>query len=571
MGFIELLAQHVSIKAFALVTLVTWTALMTINRIREHRKIKSIGNYAHTLQPRLPFGLDFIYYGIRSTIAHKNLELWRDIFFANSTYTTYTCEMRVLNERVIFTVDPENVKAVLATQFHDFGKGPGFKDEWAELLGDSIFTTDGAQWHDSRQLLRPQFTRDRLSDLHCFENHIQTLFKAMANGGPLEGEDQEVDLSRADGRRLDISQLFYRYTLDVATDFLLGSDVKSLSYVNSLQISSLHVTTSIVHPQLTISPTTQRTPKNDFAEAFAQAQRLQNIMVRASRLRWLIPKGTYRASIRKIDAFVNGFIQRALLMGPDELAARSSDNKGTGSYTFLHALAGFTRDPKVLRDQILAVLIAGRDTTAATLSWAVYELSRNPHVVRRLRAEILATVGPGNRPPSYEHLKDMPYLRAVLNETLRLYPVVPFNVRVALRDTTLPRGGGPSGAEPLPVLRGTRLGYSTLVMQRRPDLYPPPSETFADPAVFSPERWAVWHPRPHDYIPFNAGPRICIGQQLALTEMSYTLCRIFQRFERVQSFMGEIDGGEPLLKSDIILSPGQGVHVAFWEAKKGTN
>lgn len=293
-------------------------------------------------------------------------------------------------------------------------------------------------------------------------------------------------------------------------------------------------------------------------------------MVRASRLRWLTPKGAYRANIRKIDAFVNGFIQRALLMSPDELAARSSDKAGS-SYTFLHALAGFTRDPKVLRDQILAVLIAGRDTTAATMSWAIYELSRHPHAVRRLRTEILETVGPyddGNRLPTYEHLKNMPYLRAVLNETLRLYPAVPFNVRVALRDTTLPRGGGPHGDEPLPVLKGTKVGYSTLVMQRRRDLYPPASETFADPAVFSPERWAVWHPRPHDYIPFNAGPRICIGQQLALTEMSYTLCRLFQRFERVESFMGAIDGGEPLLKSDIILSPGQGVHVAFWEAKR---
>ncbi|OTA06438.1 Cytochrome P450 CYP2 subfamily [Trichoderma parareesei] len=533
MGFIELVAHHVSIKAICLVTLALWVARMTINRIREHRKIKSMGNYGHALQPRLPFGIDFIYYGVRSTIAHKNLELWRDIFFANGTYT---CEMRILNERVVLTVDPDNIKAVLATQFHDFGKGPDFKREWSELLGDSIFTTDGAQWHDSRQLLRPQFTRERLSDLHCFETHVQALFKAMANGGPLHGEGQEVDLSRADGRRLDISELFYRYTLD-----------------------------------------------HDIAEAFAEAQRLQNIMVRASRLRWLIPKAAYRANIRKIDAFVNGFIQRALLMSPDELAARSSsdDNnnnnniKGTGGYTFLHALAGFTRDPKVLRDQILAVLIAGRDTTAATMSWAIYELSRHPHVVRRLRTEILETVGPyddndGGRLPTYEHLKNMPYLRAVLNETLRLYPAVPFNVRVALRDTTLPRGGGPDGAEPLPVLRGTKVGYSTLVMQRRPDLYPPASETFADPAVFSPERWQVWHPRPHDYIPFNAGPRICIGQQLALTEMSYTLCRIFQRFERVQSFMGEIDGGQPLLKSDIILSPGQGVHVAFWEAKKGT-
>lgn len=310
-----------------------------------------------------------------------------------------------------------------------------------------------------------------------------------------------------------------------------------------------------------------RTPKQDFAESFNEVQRIQNILIRVSKLRRFIPKRAFFANLGVINHFVNHFIQRALRMSPDELAAHTKSDK---DYTFLHELASFTRDPKILRDQIVAVLLAGRDTTASTLSWALYELSRHPQAVARLRNEILETVGE-DRLPTYDHLKNMPYLKAVLNETLRLYPSVPFNMRIALKDTTLPRGGGPDGSEPIAILKDTPIGYSTLVMQRRADLYPPVSDTFADPGIFSPERWAVWHPKPHDYIPFNAGPRICIGQQFALTEMSYTLCRIFQRFERVQSFMHEVDGGEPLLKSDIVLSPGQGVQVAFWEAKKKTD
>lgn len=120
---------------------------------------------------------------------------------------------------------------MLATQFADYGKGKPFHEEWDVFLGDSIFTTDGQLWRDSRQLIRPQFTRDRVSDLHCFESHFQTLFKTIANGGPLDGEDQPVDLAAANGRRVDIRDLFFRYTLDVATEFLLGGDVKSLSYV----------------------------------------------------------------------------------------------------------------------------------------------------------------------------------------------------------------------------------------------------------------------------------------------------------------------------------------------------
>lgn len=158
---------------------------------------------------------------------HDNLNHWRtELFYPLNSWTS---EARVLNCRMIFTADPANLKAILATQFNDYGKGEEFHAEWKDFLGDSIFTTDGRQWHASRQLIRPQFTRDRVSDLECFESHMDTLFRAIANGGALESEKQEVDMSRVNGRILDISELFFRYTLDVATEFLLGSDVKSLS------------------------------------------------------------------------------------------------------------------------------------------------------------------------------------------------------------------------------------------------------------------------------------------------------------------------------------------------------
>lgn len=269
-----------------------------------------------------------------------------------------------------------------------------------------------------------------------------------------------------------------------------------------------------------------------------------------------------------MNAFVYGYVRKALELSPDELASKA---KSDMSYTFLHELASYTRDPKVLRDQLVAVLLAGRDTTAATLSWALYELGRHPDVVRRLRAEVLGVVGP-DRTPTYADLKGMRYLQNVMNETLRLYPVVPFNVRFSLADTTLPRGGGPDGRAPLAVLKDTPIGYSTLVMQRRADLYPAASaadgKPLPPPDTFAPDRWARWQPRPWQYVPFNGGPRICIGQQFALTEMGYVLTRLFQRFERVESFMHDVDGGSPTLKAEIVLQPGDGVKVAFWEAKR---
>ncbi|POR31627.1 Cytochrome P450 52A1 [Tolypocladium paradoxum] len=534
MGLVETLLEHASVKSVSVFLVWAYLVWAVLARLDEHRRIKRLGSHGRAVRSYMPWGLDFMARSIRSTLRQKTMEFWRDDLFAATG--GWTAEARVAGQRVVFTADPDNVKAMLATQFGDFGKGEPFHREWEEFLGDGIFTTDGARWHSSRQLIRPQFTRDRVSDLECFESHVATLFRAMANGGPLDGEGQAVDAARRDGRVVDISDLFYRYTLDVATDFLLGTDVKSLS-----------------------------TPRQEFAEAFNEAQRIQNLITRTSKLRWLVPKFAFRACLRVINGFVHGFIERALRLTPAELA-RSPDAKGRRGYTFLHELARFTRDPKVIRDQVVAVLLAARDTTAATLSWAVYELARHPGALARLRAEILDAVGP-DAPPTYEHLKSMPYLKAVLNETLRLYPAVPFNVRLALRDTTLPRGGGPDGSEPMPVLKDTPVGYSPLVMQRRADLYPPVSDVFADPAVFSPERWAHWHPRPHEYIPFNAGPRICIGQQFALAEMGYVLVRMFQRFSRLDSHMFALDGGEPMLRSDIVLSPGQGVHVAFFEAK----
>jgi cytochrome P450 len=105
-------------------------------------------------------------------------------------------------------------------------------------------------------------------------------------------------------------------------------------------------------------------------------------------------------------------------------------------------------------------------------------------------------------------------------------------------------------------------------MQRREDLYPPASATFAPVDVFSPERWYTWQPKPWQYIPFNGGPRICIGQQFALTEMGYVLTRLFQRYERIDNYMAEVDGGTPNLRSDIVLQPADGVRVGLWEAKK---
>jgi len=275
--------------------------------------------------------------------------------------------------------------------------------------------------------------------------------------------------------------------------------------------------------------------------------------------RAFIPKGRYHKGIRVLERFVEPYIARTLALTPEELEKLSKSDK---DFSFLHMVARSTRDAKEIRDQLMAVLIAGRDTTAATLSWTIYELANYPATYRKLRDEVLATVGP-SRAPTYEDLKSMTYLTHTLNETLRLYPAVPFNTRSALQDTRLP---GKPGQPDIIVLEGDTVTYSTMAMQRRADLYPPVSEKFADPGLFSPDRWDHWTPKAWNYLPFNGGPRICVGQNFAMTEMALTLVRLLQKYGRLE-YRG--DWHAQYHKAEIVGAPGHGAPVAFFEAVDG--
>lgn len=143
----------------------------------------------------------------------------------------WTVESHGLGSREVVTMDPENIKAVLATQFEDFGKTETFHTDWEPFLGDSIFATDGEKWQSGRKLFRPQFTRQRVSDLDCFERHSQVLLRALANGVCAENENDFVDLSKADGKKIEIYSLLLRHAFDITADFLLGDNINSLWYV----------------------------------------------------------------------------------------------------------------------------------------------------------------------------------------------------------------------------------------------------------------------------------------------------------------------------------------------------
>ncbi|KAI6777585.1 Cytochrome P450 [Emericellopsis cladophorae] len=138
----------------------------------------------------------------------------------------------------------------------------------------------------------------------------------------------------------------------------------------------------------------------------------------------------------------------------------------------------------------------------------------------KLRREIDETLR--GRQPTYEDIKSMVYLGRIVRETLRMYPPIPFNGRVAVCDTVLPRGGGPDGKAPIYVQKGRQIAYSVFPMHRRADLWG------SDADEFQPDRWETARPR-FAYLPFSAGPRICPGQHFATIESSYFLTRLLQR------------------------------------------
>ena len=192
-----------------------------------------------------------------------------------------------------------------------------------------------------------------------------------------------------------------------------------------------------------------------------------------------------------------------------------------------------TSDRTRIRSELLNILLAGRDTTAALLTNLFFELPRHPEIMARLRAEIAEHVGP--EPPTYAQLKEMRYLRAVINESQRLYPIIAANSREAKQDTLLPHGGGPDGTAQVLIPKGSIVLWHMWSMHRREDIYGPDAEEF------NPSRWMDGEHessplRPGwGYLPFQGGPRVCIGQQFALTETGYVVVRMLQEFPVIES------------------------------------
>ncbi|KAE9377405.1 cytochrome P450 alkane hydroxylase-like protein [Stipitochalara longipes BDJ] len=431
---------------------------------------------------------DFVWKTLRNAKQDRYLEGTNERFKQYGT----TFAAKHMHYHTIHTIEPANIKQILATGFDDFKLSSFRVDAMVPLFGKGIFTTNGSRWSHSRALLRPSFARHNMENhLPFMESHFEHMMKAIPT----------------DESTVDLQKLFFAFTMDTATEFLFGHSVHTLQ---QMQLGN------------TVGPSASDITDAEFVDSYTSS--CINIVhdIRLGALSKLHYSPSTKRAQNRAFAYIDRFVDEALAL---RTAQKYSKVNSESQYVFLNELAKETDNREELRDQILNVLLAGRDTTASLLSNTFWELARHPEIYSKLREEVSFL---GGREPTYEELKNMKYLKYCLNESLRLRPVVPANTREAIRDTILPLGGGEDGQSPMFVKKGTHVYYSVYAMHRREEFFGEETEEY------KPERWERlklgW-----EFLPFNGGPRICLGQQFALTEASYLTVRMLQKFSRMEA------------------------------------
>ena len=383
----------------------------------------------------------------------------------------------------IFTIEPQNLQAVFAKDFASWGVQPLRLFPFEPFIGKGIMDSDGAFWEHSRSLIRPTFSKAQITDFSAFDVHVNRL----------------LDLVPIDGTTVDLQPLFTRLALDSSTDFLFGESVSSLL------------------------PTNASSSAKAFLAAFNYGQKGVGHRMQLPQFNIFTRDRKFWASCKTAQDFVDGFVDKALM--------HHSDGKESDRYILAYELAKESKDRIDIRNQLLNIFMPAHDASAVALTNIFFHLARNPPVWTKLREEALGkdvTANTGSGEITWERLKSLNCLQHVISETLRLNPAIGTISRAALRDTTLPTGGG-SGDCPIFVRKGDVVATSLYALHRRVDLYG------ADANIWCPERWESLRAKPWTYLPFGGGPRICPGQQLGFAEVGYTLVKFLERFKTIEN------------------------------------
>jgi len=364
---------------------------------------------------------------------------------------------------------PDHFKQVLQDNNRNYKRNTFFNNIVKQFVGLSLFTADGDEWLSRRRLMQPAFHRQRL-----------TYFgQVMADSATrlLERWDQ-----RPDGQRLAVDQEMMTLTLQVAGRALFSRDLLGEARELGQAFTDL-------------SEYMNYRMNNPFSlPAFVPTR----------------PNRKFRQAMRPVDGKIFAMIDERRRDGQpsDDLLAMLMEARDADT--------GQGMTEAQLRNEVAVMMFAGHETTSVTLTWACYLLSQNPEAEARLQAELDQVLG--GRAPAMADLPRLPYTRAVIDETLRLYPPAFGITRQSIKADEF-------GGYRIPANASLTLVFYNVHRDAR--FWSEP-ERF-DPDRFTPER-SAGRP-PFAYLPFGAGPRQCIGNQFALTEAQLVLATLAQRYQ----------------------------------------
>lgn len=365
---------------------------------------------------------------------------------------------------------PEGVQQVLATRAADFRKDTTMYEELRLGLGNGLLTAQDDDYQRQRRLVQPLFTRRRVDGYAA-----AVALEADALAGRWAGA-----AGGAAGGVVDVVEEMSRFALRTVARILFGADVEEAIGVvrRSFPVLGAYIRDRGVAPLRV--PRSWPTPGNRRA----------------------------RAAGRELYAVCDAIIARR--------SGRTSDDDLLDLLAAARGEDGEQLDAAELRDQVLIFLLAGHETTATSMAFALHLLGRHPEQQRRARAEVLAVLG--DRTPAAADLAALPYTTAVLKETMRLFPAAAVVGRRAVVDSEIGGVTIPAGADVL---------VSPYVTHRHPGHWDDP-ERF-DPDRFTPEREAARHR--YAWYPFGGGPRACIGQHFSMLESVLATAVLLREFE----------------------------------------
>ncbi|KAI4977225.1 hypothetical protein ZWY2020_052015 [Hordeum vulgare] len=406
----------------------------------------------------------------------------------------------------IFTSDPAIIEHFLKTNFSKYSKGAFNTRVMMDLFGNGIFTTDGEKWRHQRKLASHEFSTKVLRD---FSSDVFRVNAAKLG--------EKISHAAANRITINMQDLLMRATMDSIFKVGLGFELNTLSGSDESSIR--------------------------FSKAFDEANSL--VYYRYVDMFWQVKRHLNIGSEAKLKKNIQ-IIGDFVMQKPEDILSR---------FILASEEDPVTMNDRYLRDIVLSFMIAGKDTTANTLSWFIYMLCKNPIVQDKVAYEIKESVELAQEDNmetftaklNQGAIEKMQYLHATLTETLRLYPAVPVDGKMADEDDLLPNG--------YRVIKGDGMNYMIYAMGRMKYLWGEDAEEFR------PERWLVdgvfQQESPYKFISFNAGPRICLGKEFAYRQMKIMAATLIHFFR----FKLEDESKSPVYKTMFTLHMDQGLHL----------